>query len=74
MIAKYPRLGVLLFFCFVLCSFLFWTKSTTLQTVAQEGALETLGTLGWPVEWDNIYLLLCVPFFIIVRGSHKELH
>ena len=42
MIAKYQKLGVLFFFCFVLYLVLFSAKSSTLQTVAQKGALETL--------------------------------
>ena len=75
MIAKYPRLCVLLFFCFVLCPVFFLLNKIN-HTANNCTGRRTRNIMNPALAGPMRQHLLAIvrAFFIIVNGTHTELH
>ena len=75
MIAKYPRLCVLLFFCFVLCPvFFFLDKINQTANSCTGGSTRNIMNPGLAGRMGQHLLAIVRAFSIIVKGTHTELH
>ena len=74
MIAKYPRMGVLLFFCFVLCPFFFLDKINQTANSCAGRSTSNIMNPGLAGQMGQHLLVIVRALFIIVKGSHTELH
>ena len=74
MIAKYPRLCVLLFFCFVLCPVFLVDEINHTANSCTGRSTRNIMNPGLAGRMGQHLLAIVRAFFIIVNGTHTELH